>query len=192
MGRKGKKTPAVFIDRDGTLIHERHYLRTVKGLRLFAGAVKAMKLLKEAGFKLIMVTNQSGIGRGYLTEATLARIHAHLEKMLKKQGVSFDGVYYCPHHPDVKCSCRKPNLGMVRAAQRRFGLDLKRSYVIGDHVNDFLLAQNMKGTGIFVLTGHGKHEQEKIRKSKGVLRPDHIEKNILTAARLIIRHKDRR
>jgi len=176
MGRKGKKTPAVFIDRDGTLIHERHYLRTVKGLRLFAGAVKAMKLLKEAGF----------------TEATLARIHAHLEKMLKKQGVSFDGVYYCPHHPDVKCSCRKPNLGMVRAAQRRFGLDLKRSYVIGDHVNDFLLAQNMKGTGIFVLTGHGKHEQEKIRKSKGVLRPDHIEKNILTAARLIIRHKDRR
>jgi histidinol-phosphate phosphatase family protein len=180
------KNKAVFIDRDGTLVHERHYLRRVRDLRLFADAVLALKKLKQAGFKIILVTNQSGIGRGYLTEKKLLQIHAVLEKRLAAAGVALDAIYYCPHHPDAVCGCRKPKLGMVEQARKRFHLDLKRSFTIGDHTGDVNLGQAMGGTAIFVLTGHGREEYPKL-KAKGA-KPDYIAKNLLSAARYITAH----
>jgi histidinol-phosphate phosphatase family protein len=179
------KNKAVFIDRDGTLIHERHYLRRVKDICLFADAVASIKKLKCAGYKVVMVTNQSGIGRGYLTEKKLLEIHAHLEKRLAAAGASLDGVYYCPHHPDAACGCRKPKLGMVEAARKRFSIDLKRSFTIGDHAGDVKLGQAMGGSGIFVMTGHGREEFPKLA-AKGA-KPDFVAKNLSSAVRYILR-----
>lgn len=186
MGTKHKKSPAVFIDRDGTVIREKNYLSKIKDIKLLKGAVEALKMLKTAGYKLIFVTNQSGIARGFLTETKLRKIHLYLDKMLKKKGVSLDAIYYCPHHPTDSCTCRKPNTGLVRKAAKRFNLDLRRSFSIGDHTGDFLLGQNMGGKGIFILTGHGKKENEKISKTGGKLKPDHTAKNLLSAAKWIL------
>ncbi len=181
------KSPAVFIDRDGTIIHERNYLRLVKDIRIFPFAIEALALLRSAGFKLVLITNQSGIGRGYFTEKKLHQIHHSLQKQLARKKVAFDGVYYCPHHPEANCDCRKPRLGLVKQAARDLHLSLKHSFTIGDHVNDFRLGQNMGGKGIFVLTGHGHEEHKKIRSRKEELRPDAVLKNVLEAARWIIK-----
>jgi D-glycero-D-manno-heptose 1,7-bisphosphate phosphatase len=187
LARRVKKRPAVFIDRDGTLIREKNYLSKIKDVQLIKGAVEAVKLLKSSGYKVIVLTNQSGIGRGYFTEPELLKVHAFLVKLLKKKGVILDGIYYCPHHPDADCSCRKPKTGMVIKAKRKLNLDLESSYTIGDHKGDFLLGQNMGGKGIFVLTGHGKHELKKIKAEPEKYIPDHISSNILSAAKWIIK-----
>ncbi|MGA2089983.1 MAG: HAD family hydrolase [Endomicrobiales bacterium] len=180
------KNKAVFIDRDGTLIHERHYLRRIKDLRLFSDAVESLKKLKKAGFKIIVVTNQSGIGRGFLTEKKLLQIHARLEKMLSRAGVPLDAIYYCPHHPDTICDCRKPKLAMVEKARKRFDIDLKRSFTIGDTANDVKLGRAMGGTAIFVLTGHGSQQYPKL--SAAGAQPDFVAKNLRSAARYITAH----
>ena len=150
--------------------------------------MKALKLLKAAGFRLILVTNQSGIARGYLTVKKLKSIHDYLNKVLLKNGAKLDAVYFCPHGPGSDCPCRKPKLGMVRLAQRKFKIDLKNSYSVGDHTRDFLLGQNMGGKGIFILTGHGKEELKKIRGSAGKLNPDGIFSNFLSAAKYIVKN----
>ena len=150
--------------------------------------MKALKLLRAAGYKLILVTNQSGVARGYLTVKKLNAIHSYLKKLLLKKGAKLDAVYFCPHGPDSKCFCRKPKLGMVRLAQKRFNIDMKRSYSVGDHTRDFLLGQNMGGKGIFVLTGHGKEELKKIRKSRGKLNPHKIFRDFLAAAKYIVKN----
>ena len=150
--------------------------------------MRALKLLRAAGFKLILVTNQSGIARGYLTVKKLKVIHAYLQRLLSGKGAKLDALYFCPHGPDSKCFCRKPKLGMVRLAQNKFNIDLKRSYSVGDHTRDFLLGQNMGGKGIFILTGHGKEEQKKIRESKGKLNPDKIFKDFLAAAKYVAKN----
>lgn len=186
MGKTNSKCPAVFLDRDGTLIREKNYLRRIKDVQLIGGVVPALKQLRKAGFKLIMVTNQSGIARGYFTEDKLLRIHDHFQRMLERRGVRLDGIYYCPHLPDDGCSCRKPRLGMIRQAAKEHHIDVRASYCIGDHPGDFLLGQNMGGKGIFVLTGHGAREQEKIAASDGKLAPDHTAKNMPAAARWIL------
>lgn len=187
MAESAKKSFAVFIDRDGTLIREKNYLSKVSDLKLITGAVDALKLLRQAGYKLILITNQSGIGRGYFTEKKLLQIHESLQKMLDKKGVKLDGIYYCPHIPDDNCTCRKPKLGLVKKAAKEFNINLKKSYTVGDHPGDFLLGQNMGGKGIFVLTGHGNKEHEKIKDGGGELKPDRIEKNLLSAAQWIIK-----
>lgn len=187
MAGNRRKDRAVFIDRDGTVIRERNYLRKIKDIRLLSGAVPGLMLLKKAGFRLVMVTNQSGVGRGYLSEEKLKKIHDRLQAMLLSRGCAFDAVHYCVHLPTDGCGCRKPNTGMVRDAARRFNLDLKRSYSIGDHVNDFKLGQNMGGKGVFVLTGHGRRELKRIKASKGKLAPDAVAKDFMSGARWIIR-----
>ena len=181
MAKQNKKSIAVFIDRDGTIIKERNYLKKIKDIELLPGVVEALKILNDTGYKTIVVTNQSGIGRGYVTEKKVIEINAYLVKLLKKKGVKIDALYYCPHAPDAGCSCRKPKLGMIKQAKAKFNIDLKKSYTIGDHTNDFLLGQNMGGTGIFILTGHGKEELIKIKNSKGKLKPDAVEQNLLKA-----------
>ena len=188
MGRKDNGNHAVFVDRDGTIIREKNYLRKIKDVKLIRGAVSGLKMLARRGYKLFIVTNQSGIARGYLSEKKLKQINGYLVKLLNKKGAAVDGVYFCPHMPGYGCKCRKPALGMVVEACRKTKINLSKSFAVGDHVNDFLLGQNMGGRGIFLLTGHGRKELKKIKASCGGLKPDFISKNLFEAAKIIIKN----
>jgi D-glycero-D-manno-heptose 1,7-bisphosphate phosphatase len=148
---------AVFVDRDGTLISDVGYLSRKEQLEILPGVPEALRSLKEIGFKLVMITNQSGIARGLLTEADLDEIHEELCRRLSKRGVVLDGIYYCPHHPQVGgdgyrivCDCRKPKPGMVNKAAEDLGLDLRSSYVVGDQATDMELAACIKAKGLWV------------------------------------------
>lgn len=165
------KKPAVFLDRDGTLIHEAHYLSDPRKARLYADAVPAVRRLNRAGYLVFLVTNQSGVARGYFTEADVKRVNRRIAATLERGGARLDGMFYCPHHREgtvrrfrKKCRCRKPGPGMVEAAARRFPLDLGRSYVVGDHAADVLLARNARLAGaVHLTTGHGRRERARLR-----------------------------
>ena len=192
MGIRSEKYSAVFIDRDGTLIHEKNYLSRPEDVRLYAGAIEALKLLHANGYRIVLVTNQSGIGRGYFTEKDLVRVHRHLKTLLKGEGVALDGIYYCPHHPEAGCECRKPRLGMIKKAEHDLHLDLSRSFTIGDHPGDYLLGDRMGGKGIFVLSGHGKQEYARLASRADIPKPDQVFRTLLTAARWIVKQKEER
>lgn len=185
MGKDTSKHSAVFLDRDGTLIHEKNYLKRVKDIKLFSFTIPALKKLILAGYKLMIITNQSGIGRGYFTLNKLNQINNHLKEILLKKGVKIDAIYFCPHLPDDNCDCRKPNLGLVKQAAKDFNIDLLSSYSIGDHIGDYLLGQRMGGKGVLLLTGHGKKEMAKIKDMK-IPMPDKIVKNIYQAVNWIL------
>lgn len=150
---------AVFLDRDGVLIREEDYLSAPDRLRLLSGAAAAVKRLRAGGFKVIVVTNQSGVGRGFFSIKTLAAIHRRLRTELGRSGARLDALYFCPHLPrdlmERPCSCRKPEIGMIERASRRFGLDLRRSYMVGDSSTDVLAARRARMTGLLVRTGYG-------------------------------------
>ena len=154
--------PAVFLDRDGTLIEERNYLDRLEQIAPFPDAASALAQLAGAGFALVLVTNQAGVARGYFDEAFVQRAHEHLAALLARDGIVLDGYYYCPHHPEGTvaqyrrgCRCRKPGPGMVEDAARDLDLDVARSFVIGDKWIDVELAQNAGARGILVRTGYG-------------------------------------
>lgn len=135
--------PALFLDRDGTLVHPRHYPSRPEDLRLYDGIGPELRRLRDEGFRLIVITNQSGIARGYFDEAALSRMHRHLRRELAKVGVEIDGIYHCPHHPDGvvpglarRCVCRKPAPGMVLRAAREHQIDLAGSWFVGDILDD--------------------------------------------------------
>ncbi len=123
---------AVFLDRDGTMAKDISYCSCPEDFELFPYTAQAVNRLHELGFKVIVVTNQSGVGRGYLTEETLAEIHEKMKTELAKEGAFVDGVYYCPHHPDDNCDCRKPRPGMIARAVREHNIDPRRSFMVGD------------------------------------------------------------
>lgn len=123
---------AVFLDRDGTMAPDVHYCRRPEDFELFPYTAKAVGLLNEHGFKVIVITNQSGIARGYFTEETLADIHQKMERELAKESAFVEAIYYCPHHPDDNCDCRKPKPELVLQAVKDFNIDLKHSFVVGD------------------------------------------------------------
>jgi D-glycero-D-manno-heptose 1,7-bisphosphate phosphatase len=130
----------IFVDRDGTLIEDRGYAHRVEDYARLPGAVEGLRLLRAAGYRLAIVTNQSGIGRGYFDEAAFERFQAHLLDDFRAAGVEFDAVYHCPHRPDAGCDCRKPEPGLLRRAERELGVELARSWVIGDQLKDLELA----------------------------------------------------
>jgi len=142
----------VFLDRDGTLNYDPGYLRVAAELKLLSGVGPALARLKRAGAKLVVVTNQSGVGRGIFTLKDLEAIHARLEGLLEQEEVALDAIYFCPHHPDDGCRCRKPNVGMVERARSELQLDLRRSYLIGDHARDIQLAKRVGAKGILLTT----------------------------------------
>ncbi|HSJ07170.1 MAG TPA: HAD family hydrolase [Longimicrobiales bacterium] len=152
--------PAAFLDRDGTIIKEREYLADPAGVELIDGVVDALRLLAASGYALVVVTNQSGIARGLYTEAQFRAVQERLESILGGAGVHLDGVYHCPHHPDVAgpCACRKPGLGMYRDAARQLDLDVSVSLYIGDRLRDVLPARALGGRGFLVRTGYGADE----------------------------------
>lgn len=150
---------AVFLDRDDTLIRDTGYLSDPDAIELLPGAADGLRALNRAGLPVIVVTNQSGIARGLLTEQTLHVIHARLLKMLKGEGTRIDAVYYCPHHRDgavaeyrMACTCRKPAPGMLLQAARDFSLDLARCYLVGDKADDMEAIHRVGGTGILIRT----------------------------------------
>lgn len=134
---------AVFVDRDDTIVKDVPYCSRPEDLVLFPGVGKAIKRLNDAGYLVIMVTNQSGVARGYFTEETLRKIHARLVEEVGKDGGRFDGIYYCPHHPDQGCRCRKPATGMIERAIEDFPIDLSRSFIIGDSEHDVELGRRL-------------------------------------------------
>src|SRR3989344_5055402 len=168
---------AVFIDRDGVLIRDAAYLATTDRLSVFRGSARALKLLRASGFKIVIVTNQSGVARGYFTEAAVRKIHAELKRRLAKAGARWDALYYSPHGPDSGHSWRKPGTGMLLAAKKRFGLDLKGSFMIGDKTSDIGGARRAGCASVLVLTGNaGKDKSYKAK-------PDAVRRDILSAAR---------
>lgn len=158
--------PAVFLDRDGTLNREVNYLADPADLDLIPGCAGALESLRECGYALVVVTNQSGIARGLLTEDDLGLIHSRLEDQL---GLRFDAIEYCPHHPDhgppayrKVCPCRKPQPGMLQSAARRLDLDLGASWTIGDSERDLLAGRRAGTSAILVGTGKGEAENERM------------------------------
>jgi D-glycero-D-manno-heptose 1,7-bisphosphate phosphatase len=148
--------PLILLDRDGTINVEVDYLSRVEQVQLLPGAAPGLRRLAHAGFPLAVVTNQSGVGRGYFTEETLARIHRELVARLEVEGVALGGIFHCPHRPEEKCACRKPAPGLARQAAAALGGDLARSFVIGDKECDIALGINVGARTVLVRTGYGE------------------------------------
>lgn len=151
---------AVFLDRDGTIIAEREHLADPAHVELLPGAAPGLRRLKHAGYELVLITNQSGLARGLFGPLEFRAVQGRLAELLAAEGVSFDGVYHCPHHPDItgRCECRKPALGLFHRAAEELGLDPARSVFVGDRVRDTVPAHAFGGTGILVRTGYGGTE----------------------------------
>lgn len=143
---------AVFLDRDGTVIEDTGYLGDPGGVRLLPGAAAAIARLNQAGLPVILVTNQSGIGRGMYDEAAFRAVQARVEELLALEGARLDAVYLCPHAPDLDppCDCRKPALGLFRRAAAEHGIDLARSWFVGDRARDLSATAEWGGEAILV------------------------------------------
>ncbi len=153
---------AVFLDRDGVLIPDVHYLSDLKLVELYPDVPTGLKRLRASGFKLIVVTNQSGVARGFFTEEFVRQAYDEINRLLEKSMIQLDCLYYCPHHPqgkkpyDIVCNCRKPAPGMIRQAVGDHNIDTSLSYMIGDKMSDIELAINSNLPGIWLKTGYGK------------------------------------
>lgn len=161
MTEKAGRTAAVFVDRDGTLIRDVGHLRRPDQIELLPRVPEAIQRLRQQELRVVVLTNQSGVARGLVSEADLEPIHRELEQQLAAQGAVLDGIYYCPHHPSegldpyrVSCECRKPKDGMARRAAAELMLDLSRSYVVGDQPSDMELASRIGGKGIRIREGN--------------------------------------
>lgn len=180
------KLPAVFLDRDGTICRERDYLRTIEDIDILPGVPEAIRLANEAGLKVVIISNQSGVARGYFTEATVREINEALLAELKGHGADIAGSYYCPHHIDgiapynIECDCRKPAPGMLFQAANDLDLDISRSAVIGDKYTDVQTGLRLNIPGILVLTGYGRQEMEN-GKAVWEQPPTHIAQNLYDA-----------
>ena len=145
----------VILDRDGTIIEERQYLSDPEQVRLIPGVGAALRELQRMGFGLVVITNQSGIGRGFFDQVQLDQVHQRLEQLLDRQGVRLDGLYICPHKPDDHCGCRKPKLGLLQKAVQDWGFRLENSIVIGDKESDIEMGRAVGALTLRVRTGYG-------------------------------------
>lgn len=155
---------AVFLDRDGTLIREVGYLSRLEDLEILSGVASALRRLGEEGYVRLVVTNQSGVARGYFDEAFVERTHRELRRRLREQGADVEGFYVCPHHPDFTgvCACRKPEPGLVLQAAREWALDLALSWVIGDKPADVELGRRAGCRAVLVRTGYGARTEAEL------------------------------
>jgi len=188
---------AVFLDRDGTISEEVGYVNHVSRLQLYPWSAEAIRKLNGAGWPVIMVTNQSGVARGYFSEELVREVHQKMTGELAAHGAKLDGIYYCPHHPTgqlqayrIDCRCRKPLTGMLEEAAKRFHIDLRSSYVVGDGYRDMQLGFNAGARTILVLTGYGRGEYEHQR-HRWPRQPDWIAENLLEAVDIILREAAR-
>ena len=180
----------IFLDRDGTIIKEVDYLHSPSQIQLLAESSEAIRIANKLGLHLFIVTNQSGIARGLLSEQELEIIHHALITQLNCKDAKIDGLYYCPHHPEVgsdkyriDCECRKPKTGMLRQASKEHGIDLSRSFVIGDKMIDIQTGNNCGARTILVLTGYGEEELTICRLNK--IHIDYVATNLIDAVKYI-------
>jgi D-glycero-D-manno-heptose 1,7-bisphosphate phosphatase len=183
---------AVFIDRDGTISEEVGYINHVSRYQVYPWTAAAIRNLNEAGLRVIVVTNQAGVARGYFTEELVKQVHEKLVAEMTLAGARFDAIYYCPHHPSAgeppyrqSCNCRKPKTGMIERAAAEFGIDVSRSFVIGDRYGDIELAHNAGARSVFVLSGYGLGEYEYQRKN-WKRQPERIAKDLLEASQWVL------
>lgn len=186
---------AVFFDRDGTLIEDVGYLSNAAGLRMIPGAAEGVRRLNDRGFLTFVISNQSGVARGYFSEQDLVPIHQRLEAELANAGAHLDHIYYCPHHPtrgrppyDVECTCRKPRTGMLEQAVKEFNVDLRRSYVIGDKFADVKVGHNAGTRTVLVLTGYGPSAVQECREAG--ITPDAVRPSAAEAVAFIMEHTE--
>ena len=181
---------AVFLDRDGTIIEEVQYLGHSDGVVLLPGAARAIRTLKENDFLVVVVSNQSGVGRGYFSEADVEEVNRKLSADLGSEGAEIDAFYCCPHHPQaaietyrVECHCRKPKPGMLEQAARELDIDLAGSFVVGDKLTDVEAGHRAGCHAVLVLTGYGSQELERLD-DQG--RPEFVASDLLAAAHWIV------
>jgi D-glycero-D-manno-heptose 1,7-bisphosphate phosphatase len=180
--------PAVFLDRDGTIAEEVGYLNHLGRFRMFPFAGPAIRRLNLAGFAVIVVTNQSGVARGYFPESLVQQVNQRMQHQLAATGARLDGIYYCPHGSGDDCQCRKPKLGMVQQAASDHRLDLARSFVVGDRYGDVELAFRAGCTAVFVRTGYGLGE-ETWHANKWPRQPHALVDDLTHAVDWILAHK---
>lgn len=171
------KNKAIFLDRDGVLVEDIGYHHKLEDFRLISNAVEGLKLLKV--YKLIIVTNQSGIGRGYFAMKDFEKFNNHLIQELKKHNIDIEKTYVCPHKPEDNCDCRKPKTKLIKDAAKEFDIDLSKSYMIGDKKIDVQMGKNAGVKTILVLTGNGMKEQENSN-------ADYVAKDLLDAAKWVL------
>ncbi len=157
---------AIFIDRDGTINVEKNYLHRVEDWEWIPGSVDAIRAFNNAGFLVIVISNQAGVARGLYSETDIHRLHAHVSSELVRRGARIDAYYYCPHHPgfgkDRDCTCRKPLPGLILKAQKDFDIDLSNSWMVGDTANDVKAGSAAGVRCILVATGYGSEERAKL------------------------------
>ena len=168
---------AVFLDRDGIIVEDKGFIHMLEDFKLIKNAVEGLKLLKN--YKLFIVTNQSGIGRGHYKTEDFLKFNNHLINVLKKHNINIERTYYCPHKPEDNCNCRKPKTKFLDDAAKEFDVDLKSSFVIGDRKSDFEMGRSAGCKTIHVLTGRGANFRNEFK-------PDYVAKDLLDAAKLII------
>jgi D-glycero-D-manno-heptose 1,7-bisphosphate phosphatase len=185
------QAPAVFLDRDGTLIEDIGHLRFAREVAFYPWSVDAVRALNHAGFPVVVITNQSGVGRGIFTEPMVEDVHRHISSLLDAGGARIDAYYYCPHHPEAtlqayrrRCDCRKPGCGMIARASADLDLDPSRSFVVGDKWIDVGAAHAAGARGILVRTGYGATEETEPRSD---LQADAIVDNLVEAVSWILR-----
>jgi D-glycero-D-manno-heptose 1,7-bisphosphate phosphatase len=174
---------AVFLDRDGTINEDVGYFCSMEQFRFIPKAIEALMLLQN-DFELFLVTNQSGVARNIFSETDLISFNKQVEDLLHKSGIIIKKTFYCPHLPDDCCSCHKPSPYFLQKASNEYNIDLKRSFVIGDHPSDVEMAISVEARSVYVLTGHGEKHRSELKNQ-----PDHIAENIFTAAQWIQTHK---
>lgn len=176
-----KLNKGVFIDRDDTISRDVHYCSRPEDFELLPKAAAGIKLLNQGGFKVVVITNQSGIARGYFTEDMLNKIHQKMVDELAKSGAHVDAIYFCPHHPDENCECRKPKPKLAHQAIKQLHIDPQQSFVIGDRLMDVELAKAIGCKSIMIPGEPGKAEL-----SKNSILPDYVASDLVLAAKWII------
>jgi len=209
MNDSSKKIAAIFLDRDGTINEEVGYLDSLDKLKLYDNTAEAVRLINESGMKAVVITNQSGIARGYFDEKFVETAHNRIQSLLRQQGAFIDAFYYCPHHPSEgigkylqSCSCRKPEPGLLITASQELNIDLNHSYTVGDMLKDIQVAARVGAKGVLVKSGYGMNTlardigrkpgksltgEENAKATPGSLYPHYIAEDILEAVRWIIK-----
>lgn len=180
-----RKKQAIYLDRDGCLNEDTLYPHKPEHFKLLPGVIEGLKKLKKE-YIFVIITNQSGIGRGIHTEKDMHGFNNHLIAELKKHGIEIKKVYYCPHTPEELCKCRKPHTKYIKDAEKEFNIDIKNSWVIGDHPHDVEMGIRAGCSSIYLLTGHGSRHRQDLEKSS--IKPNFIAENFLEAADFIIKN----
>ncbi|RLB08218.1 MAG: D,D-heptose 1,7-bisphosphate phosphatase [Deltaproteobacteria bacterium] len=166
----------VFLDRDGTINQEVGYMSNPEAIELIPGAARAIRLINCLGLRAVVVSNQSGVARGYFPLSMVEEANRRLELLLAQKGAHLDGIYYCPHRPEDSCPCRKPEPGLLKRAAAELGIDLRSSYMVGDRAEDIETIHRVGGKGILVLTGYGKQQNDWLGNP-----PDFVARDLLEA-----------